>query len=118
MPARKDLSEPIWVGDTFDFPVRFLTEGARKPLGGKTVVFMLKRSPHDADDKALLTYTAVISPGDPLGDVGDHVIRLQPSETAPLPLGLLSYQVQLITPGSPEDEVTTYLWGRACCKDS
>lgn len=118
MPARKDLAEPIWVGNSFAFPLRFLEEGVVKSLEGRTLTFMIKRSPSDPDDQAILTYVAVIPVGDPDGINGDHIILLQPSETSQLSPGILSFQVVLVTPAAPEDLVVTYLWGRACIKDS
>lgn len=130
MPVRHDLEMPIWRGDIFSFPLCFFegeetldefgdpVDPPAMSIEDRTIVFTLKKSPHDADEDAALYYSFRVPVPDVVGALGQHTIILQPSQTQELDLFCYTYQVQLITPALPEDSVVTYIWGKAPVRDS
>lgn len=118
MPTRYDLEMPIWRGDTTVIPFLLMSGEDPVPLGGATVVFTMKLDPTVDDDVADFIYSSEVPVGDPDGVAGQHMVRIERSDLAGLPLTAYTYQLKAIFPGSPEPLEITFLWGRVQLKDS
>lgn len=118
MPTRYDLEMPIWRGDTTVIPFLLMSGADPVPLDGATVVFTIKLDPTVDDDVADFIYSSEVPVGDPDGVAGQHMVRIERSDLAGLPLTAYTYQLKAIFPGSPEPLEITYLWGRVQLKDS
>lgn len=118
MATRLDLAEPIWRGDTLEFPFTLDDEGAPVSLEGATVVFTMKLDPTVDDIDADVYYAVVVPNPDVDGAAGQHLIRVERDDMANLVTATHTYQVKVIYPTVPEPTEVTYVWGEVEVQDS
>ena len=118
MSVRVNLVTHISIGRSFSVPLLFQSEGAVDPIDGKRVILSIKYAHEDPDSEALLIKEFIIPAADPEGLQGRLAMVLTPAETAVFPIGTFAYEVVLVTPGVPDDEIIPYIWGSVCCREA
>lgn len=113
MPTKHSINDCM-VGDTLKIPLTFTNGTTRLPVpkDGCTVTITVKEDPEDADADALMQHSLVVPESDADAVNGLIDFKVPASKMDDFEPGSYFYDIQIVTPDTPEDDVETILYGK------